>query len=278
MIPRMKSVLATGLLAAALQLTSAGAAYAHHPEVEITGVRCDGTDYVVGYRSYSWSTNGSEGEHSNIEISVNGVYLTSGSYQHPTYEFSGQFIAQSGGVIVEALADGPWGNGTAGGQSASASAVVPSEPCGESAAGTGRFTGGGKQVDVGVAKITRGLTIHCDLTLSNNLELNWGVGNQFHMTDHIETVRCSDSNLIDQKPPAAPIDTLEGIGTGRYNGRTGYSIRFRLVDAGEPGRDDQMWFRIWETANPANVVLEVPVGSYLTNGNLQAHYDQPHKK
>ena len=38
----------------------------------------------------------------------------------------------------------------------------------------GRFTGGGHQVRVGDARVTRGLTIHCDLLLSNNLEVNWG--------------------------------------------------------------------------------------------------------
>ena len=37
-----------------------------------------------------------------------------------------------------------------------------------------------------------------------------------------------------------------------------------------------MAIRIYETANPANVVLDVPL-QMLTGGNLQAHYDQPHK-
>jgi hypothetical protein len=31
-----------------------------------------------------------------------------------------------------------------------------------------------------------------------------------------------------------------------------------------------------ETANPSNVVLDVPP-QLLSGGNLQAHYDQPHK-
>jgi len=51
---------------------------------------------------------------------------------------------------------------------------------------------------------------------------------------------------------------------------------FTLVDAGEPGSDDQAALLIYETANPANVVLDVPL-QYLDGGNLQAHYDQPHK-
>ena len=129
---------------------------------------------------------------------------------------------------------------------------------------------------VGDARVTRGLTIHCDLLLSNNLEVNWG-GNQFHMTEHLTTVACTDDPAIIQAPPPAPLDTLIGVGTGRYNGDDGYTIEFTLVDYGEPGRSDQAALRIYETANPANVVLDVPL-QLLAGGNLQAHYDQPHKR
>ena len=55
----------------------------------------------------------------------------------------------------------------------------------------------------------------------------------------------------------------------------GYTIYFTLVDAGEPGTADKMAIRIFETANPANVVLNIPL-TFLTGGNLQAHFDQPH--
>jgi len=48
------------------------------------------------------------------------------------------------------------------------------------------------------------------------------------------------------------------------------------VDAGEPGGNDQMGIKIYLTADPSNVVLDVPL-QQLTGGNLQAHYDQPHK-
>jgi hypothetical protein len=33
---------------------------------------------------------------------------------------------------------------------------------------------------------------------------------------------------------------------------------------------------IYETANPANVVLDVPL-TVIDGGNVQAHFDQPHK-
>jgi len=139
----------------------------------------------------------------------------------------------------------------------------------------GRFTGGGHQLRVGAARVTRGLTIHCDLLLSNNLEVNRG-GNQFHMTEHLTTVECSDDPAIDQTPPPAPLDTLVGVGTGRYNGTDGYTIEFTLVDYGEPGSSDQAALLIYQTANPSNVVLNVPL-QVMSGGNLQAHYDQPHK-
>jgi hypothetical protein len=149
--------------------------------------------------------------------------------------------------------------------------IVPE--CGRT--GEGRFTGGGSQVRVGDVRVTRGLTIHCDLLLSNNLEVNWG-GKKFHMTEHLTTVECSHDPSIIQAPPAAPLDALIGVGTGRYNGDDGYTIEFTLRDYGEPGTDDKMAIKIYQTANPANVVLNVPLQN-LSGGNLQAHFDQPHK-
>jgi hypothetical protein len=80
------------------------------------------------------------------------------------------------------------------------------------------------------------------------------------------------------KPPQSdgPAIILVGIGTGRYNGVDGYTIEFTLVDYGEPGSSDRAALRIFKTANPAEVVLNVPL-QLLSTGNLQAHYDQPHK-
>jgi hypothetical protein len=142
------------------------------------------------------------------------------------------------------------------------------------APGTGRFTGGGSTV-VGNVRISNGLTIHCDRLLSNNLEVNWD-GNRFHMEEHLTTVACTDDPAIDQRPPAAPIDTLIGTGTGRYNGVDGYTIEFTLVDGGEPGSRDRIALKIYPTGNPGAAVLTLPLQT-VTTGNLQAHFDQPHK-
>ena len=69
---------------------------------------------------------------------------------------------------------------------------------------------------------------------------------------------------------------MVGVGTGDYDNTEGYTVEFTLIDAGEPGRNDKAAFKVYETANPSNVVLNFPL-TVLTGGNLQAHFDQPHK-
>lgn len=172
---------------------------------------------------------------------------------------------------------GPISSATASGEAGGdvGTIVVFTNTLNEGETGSGRFTGGGNQITVGGARISRGLTLHCDLLLSNNLEVNWK-GNQFHMAEHLTTLACTDDPNITQAPPAAPLDTMVGVGTGRYNGVAGFTIEFTLVDYGEPGGNDRAALRIFEAANPSNVVLDVPL-QVLSNGNLQAHVDQPHK-
>lgn len=145
--------------------------------------------------------------------------------------------------------------------------------------GEGRFTGSGN-VEIGDLKVSNGMTLHCDLQLSNNLEINWkdAQGNQhsFHLLDHTAAA-CSDDPAIQPAPPAAPIDTMVGTGTGKFDGNLGYTVQFTLKDSGEPGgSNDRIALRIFQTSNPANVVLNVPLQD-ITKGNLQAHFDQPHK-
>jgi hypothetical protein len=100
-----------------------------------------------------------------------------------------------------------------------------------------------------------------------------GNGNNFHMTEHLTTVACTDDPNIIQAPPPAPLDTLIGVGTGRFNGVDGFTVEFTLQDWGEPGGLDKMAIRIFQGSN---VVLNIPL-SLLANGNLQAHFDQPHR-
>jgi hypothetical protein len=46
-----------------------------------------------------------------------------------------------------------------------------------------------------------------------------------------------------------------------------------LIDNGEPGTQDEISFKIYQTSNPTNVVLQIPL-SFITGGNVQAHVDQ----
>jgi len=142
--------------------------------------------------------------------------------------------------------------------------------------GIGRMTGGGQNIRLADGiRITKGLTIHCDLRLSNNLNVVWPGSqgqNHFKMTTHT-FADCVDTP-INQRPPDAPFDTFIGEGTGTLNGQPGASINWVFVDAGEPGTSDQAGLEI--TDSDGNTVLLVPLES-IANGNLQAHFDQPHK-
>jgi hypothetical protein len=272
---RVGGIATTAAFVVLLQLLWAGAASAHSLTLTAQAV-CVGPTPTINFTVTSWST-GADGVNPKITVSFNNVVVFTGAFVDATGNtFSSSVAAPSGtSVFVSAVAAADWPAGDSGGQSSSTTVTIPAS-CVVGGSGSGRFTGGGKQVDVGdVASITRGLTIHCDLLLSNNLEINWGRGNNFHMLEHLETVACFDDPAIDQRPPAAPLDTLIGRGTGRYNGVDGYSIEFTLVDAGEPGRSDEMGFVI--TAPDGSVVINVPL-QHLAGGNLQAHFDQPHKR
>jgi len=273
---KMHGKLLTAATAVVLQFFVAGVALAHHPEISAVAVCDENNELVIEYTSTAWaSSNPLKRANSRIDILVNNVVVASGAYVNPTFSFSGSTEAPPGtSATVTALAVANWGDGYPGGQSRSLTVNYPTAPC--TAPSLGRFTGGGHQIRVtDQVKVTRGLTIHCDLLLSNNLQVNW-LGNKFHMTEHLQTVACTDDPNIIQAPPPAPLDTLIGVGTGRYNGTAGYTIEFTLVDAGEPGGNDQAALKIFQTSNPGNVVLNIPL-QQLTGGNLQAHYDQPHK-
>lgn len=261
-------ILAAGVLTMGFQILLASTAMAaNHVTIIATATCRVGGIAVIDYTATTSNPN------PRVDVLFNGGVIASGATAYPANSLSGSAPAPAGSfVTVTALVVGTYYDGMPGGQSASTTVAIPTD-CGP--IGLGRFTGGGSQIHVGNVRVTRGLTIHCDLLLSNNLEVNWQ-GHQFHMTEHLVTVACSDDPNIIQAPPAAPLDTLVGIGTGRYDNVDGFTILFTLVDAGEPGTADKAALKIFETANPANVVLDVPL-QLLSGGNLQAHYDQPHK-
>lgn len=281
MIKRMPVRVLATLLAVVATFGVVSPALAHHPEI-VASIVCTSGVPTINYTASAWVTSDPAARiNPHIDVLVEGVKVGQGAFTEANnFSFSGSAPLPAGAAVgdtlsVTAIAVAEWGNGGEAGGTATTSVVVPYLTCGTTEGGTGRFTGGGSQVVVGGVKITRGLTIHCDLLLSNNLEVNWQ-GNRFHTTEHLTTVACTDDPAIVQAPPPAPLDTLIGVGAGRYNGSDGYTIEFTLVDYGEPGRDDRAAIRIFQTSNPGNVVLNVPLQT-LTSGNLQAHYDQPHK-
>lgn len=270
---RIRTRWVLGAAAFVLQAFAASAALAVSITISATAT-CSENVAVINYTAAAWDPGSYYAQNSRIDISVNGYLVGSGAFvQALGNSFSGSASAPAGtSAVVTAVAVDDWVNGYPGGQSASTTVSIPTD-CGQT--GIGRFTGGGPQIRVDTVRVTKGLTIHCDLLLSNNLEVNWP-GHKFHMLEHMVTVQCSDDPAITQAPPAAPLDTLIGVGRGRYDGMDGYTIEFTLIDAGEPGSSDAAALRIYETANPANVVLDLPLTT-LSGGNLQAHYDQPHK-
>lgn len=137
----------------------------------------------------------------------------------------------------------------------------------------GRMTGGGGDLDINGVSVTKGLTLHCDITLSNNLEVNWP-GHHWHLDKPITSADCENDPSFSPAPPAAPFDIFNGTATGQLDGVDGSNITFTFIDAGEPGAGvDKAAMQIWDPSG--NLVLNVPL-SFITNGNLQAHYDQPH--
>jgi hypothetical protein len=147
----------------------------------------------------------------------------------------------------------------------------------------GRMTGGGvvRLLDINgdLVRFTHGFTLHCDNTLSNNLEINWG-GRQWHIEkESLENISCTDDPDVTPEPPPAPFDTFEANAFGRLDGVWGSYIWFKLQDAGEPGgNNDKAGLKIWAVgADPSidDPVVYVPF-DFTVNGNLQAHYDQPH--
>src|SRR5207244_1885687 len=67
----------------------------------------------------------------------------------------------------------------------------------------GRMTGGGSIFTAGGVRVTHGFELHCNPLIGpNNLEINWGNGNNFHLEQVIDCT-CTET-ILDQENPAAP--------------------------------------------------------------------------
>jgi hypothetical protein len=131
----------------------------------------------------------------------------------------------------------------------------------------GRMTGGGSVFTKDNARVTHGFELKCDANKTpNNLEVNWGKGNKFHL-ETLNSAFCKDDPAIVPNPPVAGFDTYIGSGTGRYNGVSGATAQWVFTDAGEPGMNDLARLLIKDV--DGNVVLVV--AGNLNSGNQQAH-------
>ena len=133
------------------------------------------------------------------------------------------------------------------------------------AAKDGRMTGGGSVFGAGV-RYTHGFQVRCDGSPPNNLQINWGKGNRFHLNS-LTAVVCFDDPAIAEGNPVAGFDTILANGAGRLAGVPGTPIWFHFTDEGEPGKGaDQAEFTIG--ASPI-------VSGLLNSGNHQAHRSRP---
>jgi hypothetical protein len=131
----------------------------------------------------------------------------------------------------------------------------------------GLMTGGGSVFTSDGTRVTHGFELHCNIkNTPNNLEVNWGPGNDFHL-ETLSAAVCFTDSSISADPPAAGFNTLIGAGTGSYNGVAGATVQFTFTDAGEPGRNDTAKIVIKDATN-ATVLT---VSGKLDNGNQQAH-------
>src|SRR4029078_7222279 len=118
----------------------------------------------------------------------------------------------------------------------------------------GRMTGGGSIFlaagNIGgpvSTRVTHGFELHCAQNsktggpiddVNNRLEINWNQS-QFHL-DHLTSVECFDTAIVQAPPKSAPIDTLQGVGIGRFSGtfngktydKVDAKIEFTLTDGG----------------------------------------------
>lgn len=160
-----------------------------------------------------------------------------------------------------------------------------------------RVTGGGHQITViddsgDRVRITRGFTLHCDITLSNNLEINWPGGNKWHIDKLVDDAYCEDNPDFAPDPPKAGADTYVGIDLGTLNNTQAAWACWIFEDHGEPGSSDRALIHIFQPGHDPGIDVsgDDPCGTEfgpnslvfvalqeITGGNIQFHEDQPHK-
>ena len=146
---------------------------------------------------------------------------------------------------------------------------IPAGSCGFGGlpAGTSGFLTGGGGVASGGVSAKFGTELYCDTTTTpDNLEINWGQGNKFHLTG-LSRASCTNDTSFSPGQPAAGFDTYTGSGTGKYNGVAGATATWTFTDHGEPGSSDTAQLTV---KNPGGTTV-LNVSGTLSQGNIQAH-------
>lgn len=135
--------------------------------------------------------------------------------------------------------------------------------------GEPRMTGGGHAPTI----IPSGDEVHHGFTLRCNpddhpqqLEINWGQGNSFHLTT-LTSAQCLDDPAVEPDPPDAGFDTYIGSGTGRLKGGETGTAEWCFLDAGEPGTADKIQVVVRDSSGTI-ILLFVDT---FNQGNHQAH-------
>jgi hypothetical protein len=134
-----------------------------------------------------------------------------------------------------------------------------------------RMTGGGtgNALIPPNTDVHHGFELRCDVNNPpNRLEVNWGVGNHFHLLE-LTSVMCLDDPNTAAPPPGANWDTYYGTGTGRLNNGDTGTAEWCFQDGGEPGGGGVDTFTLKITDSGGNVVLFFTFSS--NQGNHQAH-------
>ena len=140
----------------------------------------------------------------------------------------------------------------------------PPPPPPPPSADKGWMSGGGR-INTAAGAVTHGFRLECTATNGpNNLQVNWGSGQSFHL-ESVTSAACSDNPKLDPGNPTAGFDTLKGTGTGRCNNGGTATATYTLTDNGEPGSRDQLTISISGDCNLAQST------GYLERGNHQAH-------
>ncbi|HVM06409.1 MAG TPA: hypothetical protein VM242_14675 [Acidimicrobiales bacterium] len=128
----------------------------------------------------------------------------------------------------------------------------------------GWMTGGGR-ITPAAGAVTHGFRLECTPSNGpNNLQVNWGPGQSFHL-ESVISASCSDNRKLDPGNPTAGFDTLVGSATGRCNNGGSATATYTLTDDGEPGSGDLLKISISGDCNLAQST------GHLDRGNHQAH-------